>query len=394
MTDKKIQNRHRLRQHRVFNYKKINFKLLGLSLFTGAGFCNVNVAPNKLLSISNNYVSSSVHAVHTVKKFNLESLAVESTRYINNLELFVRLEKDRQYLIASVNNNSSNSLPASGKEDKKYILNLTALEKIDNSAKNYRYKIIRTVLLYFFWLLFVPFGIFYPFFLFYKKLLNKDDETGEVVELDYIPELKPYASFNPESSEEKEPINDVRAVVSQLQIAFAVKDNSLRRKLTELCSSVDSRTDRGVIELMRKTISFLIELDEWTHVSCSSVSFPINRTKTEFEAICIREQNKFVSENLSAVDKEERAVNPTLKAIDDSSTVYMIVTLALCTSHSQPLFEEIYTKNQLHEELSKLGKMKRDKLIRFDLLWNPRSENQYLSNNELLLNYIDMIRLF
>ena len=384
--------------NRVFDYKKINFKLIGLSLFTGAGFYNVNAAPTKLFSLTNNNVASSVHTVlYIAKKFDSELLAIENTRRINNSKLLARLEEDRRYFTILTNNNDSHLSSALSIEDRTSSLNLTISEKNDNSAENHRTKVIRTVFLYSILLLLVPFGIFYPFFLFYKRLLNKDDETARAVELDDIPELRPLTSFSPDSNKQ-EPLGDVRrAVVSQIQIAFAVKDNSLRQKLVELCSSVDSRTDRGTMELMRKTTSFLIELNECTHVSCSSVLFPIDRTKTEFEAICIKEQNKFANENLSEVGEKEKAANLSSEAIKRGSAVYVVVTLALCTSHSQPLFQEIYTKNQLQAALSKLSKMHQDELIKFDLLWNPQSENRYhryLSNNELLINYIDMIRLF
>ena len=376
----------------MLNYKNVNLKLLGLSLFTGVGFYNANPVPSKLSSTTNNSAFSFVHTVYTVGKINLESPVIGSERHINDSKLFLSLEENKQDLSTSANN-YSNLLLASGQEERKYILDLTVSEKTDNSAENFSIKTIRTVFLYLLLLLFIIFGVFYPLFLFYMKLLNKE-RTDELVELDDTPELKPFTSFNSESLKEKTIVKNVRALVSQLQIAFAVEDNSLRQKLAELCSSVDSRTDRGIVELMKRTISLLMEQNEWTHVSYSSLLFPIERTKTEFESICIKEQNKFVSKNLSAANENKIAVEQTSEPINRNSTVYMVVTLALCTSHSQPLFEEIYTKNQLQEELSQLGEMHQDELIKFDLLWNPQSADRYLTNNELLLNYVDMIRLF
>nr|WP_263858212.1 DUF1517 domain-containing protein [Waterburya agarophytonicola] len=248
-------------------------------------------------------------------------------------------------------------------------------------------------------LLFVPFGIFYPFFLFYKKLLNVDtnydnlvDQPIQLSETSELISKLPITSLNPETIKLEE-LNNIQATVSKLQIAFAVENVDIRHKLAELCSSVDPRTDRGVAELMRKTISLFISQDEWTHISCSSESLPINRVKGEFELISATEKSKFGREELSLVDTEERSPKPN-NSLPTDMPKYVVVTLILCTSHTEPLFWEIRTKRQLVEELSELGKMRQDDLIKFDLLWNPQAEAKYLSNNELLKKYIDMIRLF
>ncbi|MGL5074232.1 MAG: DUF1517 domain-containing protein [Waterburya sp.] len=42
----------------------------------------------------------------------------------------------------------------------------------------------------------------------------------------------------------------------------------------------------------------------------------------------------------------------------------------------------------------KLSKMEQDSVIKFELLWNPQQENVYISNEQLLIEYADMTRLF
>ena len=92
----------------MFNYKSINLKLLGLSLFTGAGFYNANAVLAKLPSITNNSVSFSVHTVHKVKEFNVKLSAIKADSYINHSQLFARLGKAKQYLAILTDNNNSN----------------------------------------------------------------------------------------------------------------------------------------------------------------------------------------------------------------------------------------------------------------------------------------------
>lgn len=351
----------------MFKYKNISLKLLSLTLFTTVGFHNINEASARI-----------------AKTASYDSVSPDA---------------DEIYIVEGKSINDNVNLPlASGNTGEDSAFDLDGFEGFSNSAGSSKIKTVRTVSFYLFLLLFVPFGIFYPFFLFYKKLLNTDRQQDSLTEdstnsTDNTESKLPIKSFSAESLKLEKSTNDIQAVVSKLQIAFAVQDDSLRQKLEELCSSVDSRTDQGIAELMRKTISLLINEDESTHACYSSESLPIDRIKTEFEAICTKEQSKFVTKKLSAVGGDGQ--EPTSQTSSNvGSARYMVVTLVLCTSHVEPLFTDINTRNQLLEELSELGKMRQDDLIKFDLLWNPQSKGQYLSNNELLMKYIDMMRLF
>ena len=383
----------------MFNHKNVNFKLFSLTLFTAIGFYNANVASASLSAGKDNSESSLMNKIDILPESETKLLSTKTESDINNLEVSVRLAQDRQSLVNLSDNSNSNFLLISDTSERESAFDFGGFEGFSTSTGGSRTKTIRKVSVYLFLFLFVPFGIFYPFFLFYKKLLNAERNEDRLTDLPMdssdTDQAKPsITSFNPDRLKENEFTKDIQAVVSQLQIACTVEDDSLRQKLVELCSIVDSRTDSGIAELMRKTISLLINENEWTHVSCSSKSFPINQIKTEFEAICVREQNKLASEQLSVVGGEEKVTKPTATSNSNNSPTYIVITLVLCTSHLKPLFEEIRTKNQLIEELSKLGKMRQDDLIKFDLLWNPQSEDRYLTNNDLLKSYSDMIRLF
>ena len=355
----------------MFNYKNIHLKLLGLTVFTSVGFYSINAALAKQKSVTGD--ESRVFYVQEIdtfggfgtKKFD-EAVKSDTADLLNSAS-------DRQSL---------SYLLASEDAEKNSVMDWNGFEGFSSDSGSNRTKILRKISLSLFLLLFVPFGIFYPFFLFYKKLLNVDGDHDLAIEPETLDDnlvSVPITALSSESLKHKNSTNDIHAVVSQLQIAFAVKDDSLRQKLAELCSTVDSRTDQGIAELMRKTISLLIVNEEdWTHVSDSSESFPIDRIKTEFEAINVREQNKMIGEKLSVVGREGNTVKPANPS-NKNSACHMVVTLVLCTSHAKPLFTEIRTKNKLLEELSELSKMRQDDLIKFDLLWNPQSEELYLS---------------
>ena len=247
-------------------------------------------------------------------------------------------------------------------------------------------KLLKTIGLTLFILFVVPFGIFYPLFLFYRKLLIDSNELEE--------------SFNRQSGRKpfegaispielgfqgREDTN--KATVSQLQIAFSPTASDLRHRLTQICAE---REFKDMVELMRSTTSVLVDRDYWTHINRSSVTLPLEEIKVEFDLLAYREKHKFTNEKLNLI-----ARNSEIDRLDKTNTnySYVVVTLIFCTTHQEPLFEQIITKEQLVDELVKLGKMRKDYLIRFELVWNPQEEDKYISNDQLLTEYSEMIRL-
>lgn len=392
----------------MFKSKNINLKLFGLALLTTVGLHNINQASAKLVKTEKSTTSYSyIYPSSGENQLNPINPTVKTQDGNTSFENFPRGKSNH-------NTQGEAILLASSGYGERSILDMDFLAIFSSDSETSRTKAIRTFSLYLFLLLFVPFGIFYPFFLFYRKLLNsnnffsnalgsrnwlynlrKASNSRNSIELEDRPALPPsITSFTAQSLKYENSTDDIHAMVSKLQIAFAVEDDSLRQKLVELCSNIDSRTDQGITELMRKTISLLISEQKCTHVSQSSESYPIDCLKTEFEAICTKEKNKVVSESYSVVGRDNNSSKSTSSFDNKDIAQYFVITLVLCTSHTEPIFEQITTKKQLEVELSELGKMRQDDLIKFDLLWNPQSEEQYLTSNELLVNYIDMIRLF
>jgi uncharacterized membrane protein len=145
-----------------------------------------------------------------------------------------------------------------------------------------------------------------------------------------------------------------------------------------------------LVDLMHQTVDVLIEQGHWTHASYGSITLPLAKVKSEFELISAQERAKFTSK-MPSLSNHNRNFS-TSDGYHESYS-YVVVTLILCTSHTVPLFKQINTKEQLVQELTQLGKMERDSVIKFELLWNPQPEGVYLSNEQLLTEYADMTRL-
>lgn len=322
------------------------------------------------------------------------------------------------------------------------VANNSSTEKYFKSVES-NLKLLRAIALTFFLLLFIPLGIFYPLFLFFQKLLgsnynNNNNYQSQFFEpadnatsvgnslftqteptpadrkhrSDGLRDLPATDRFNRstlksiegENSKtnpreifsnfnlEQQNQNTVTATVSKLQIAFSPQASQLRPRLSQIASSVYVRCDRDIADLMQQAVSILLTQQHWTHVSHSSDPLPLTKIHSEFEMISQLERNKCINQELNLL-KGDRPYGSHRSSTYDDFYSYVIVTLILCTSKPAPLFDKIHTKAQLMAELTKLGKIERERLIKFELLWNPRQEEAYISNQELLTQYSDTIRL-
>jgi len=265
-------------------------------------------------------------------------------------------------------------------------------EEESTSITASKVKQVRSISLSLFLLFFIPLGIFYPLFLFYRKLLGVEGkESDPPLEKNYKSKFTqpPSRKIFDFEAEENTPV----ATVSKLQIAFSPQALGLRQKLEQISSNDDLNQDQDIVDLMCKTVLALVSQQDWTHINYSSDSLPLEEVKAEFNLISRTERNKFITKELSLVNHNQQRNWRDDKSNYQDFYRYVVVTLVFCTTHNEPLFKKIHTEEQLIQVLGKLSKMRKDSLIQFELLWNPQQKDKYLSNDQLLMEYSDMIRL-
>ena len=184
-----------------------------------------------------------------------------------------------------------------------------------------------------------------------------------------------------------------KVTVSQLQVALSPQAEGLQQELSTLSLNVNTNTDEGLVELMRESVLILLRHDRaWTHVLANSNSLHISHAEEAFDKISLAERSKFSSESLSNVDGKIKTTETVYYDGEDFSA-YVVVTLILGTADDNPLLDKIHTEKQLKEVLLKLASMREDYLMKFELLWTPQKENEYLTDDELLMEYTNMIKL-
>lgn len=360
------------------NYKVINFSFFGIVLLIASVFPDLNLVsakdtPSKATKIVPTLISN---------QDLLENIGNNqiSQQAFSNQSLLVKIIKPIQQQT----------------EDSIVVTDYnSALSKITNAES--RLRLTKLISFSLFLLFFIPLGIFYPLFLFYRKLLSVEPKKPDF--LDYSPEQ----NYKPKFTESQTPVifdfpvkedkDAAVATVSKLQIAFSPQALRLREKLEQISSHEDLDMYQDIADLMCKTVLALVSQQDWTHINYSSVSLPLEKVQEEFNLISQAERNKFLSKELSIVNQNKHQQVRENHDHHLDAYRYVVVTLVLRTTHNTPFFSKIYTEEQLIIELGKLGKMKKDVLIEFELLWNPQQNAQYLSNEQLLTKYSDMIRL-
>lgn len=188
--------------------------------------------------------------------------------------------------------------------------------------------------------------------------------------------------------------NDI-VTVSKLQVALLATTPSIQSELTEISLNADTETSEGLFKLLENVTQALLRNSTyWTHALGSSQTIP-SREEAErvFESLSIGERRKFTAETLSNVDGKITQSPPVSPVLYDGPPAYIVVTLLVGTADDRPLLGEINSKAALKAILEKLGSMRSDYLMVFELLWSPQLETDSLTEQEFETEYADLVAI-
>ena len=191
---------------------------------------------------------------------------------------------------------------------------------------------------------------------------------------------------------EQELDNDT-VTVSKIQVALLAQAPSLQSQLSELSLSVNADSSEGLLQLMQESVLVLLRnAENWTHVSTSSQSVHRDRAEVVFNEISLQQRSNLSVETLTNVNGL-RQQKPVTSDIDEGSADYIVVTLIIGTADDRPIFTEVRTIEALTTTLTKIGSMRSDYLMMFELIWSPQVETDTLTYDELLTEYTNMAQI-
>jgi uncharacterized membrane protein len=196
------------------------------------------------------------------------------------------------------------------------------------------------------------------------------------------------------NSTQSELDNDI-VTVSKLQVALLAEGRYVQRELSDLAVNSDVETPEGLAQFLQESALVLLRSPEyWSHVLCSSQTLKSREeAKQVFDELSIKERSKFSAETLSNVGGYVQRRSPVPVDGDEEPTAYIVVTFLVATANDQPLFDKIYSAEDLQQVLTKLASIGSDYLFVFELLWSPQEETDSLTYDELVTEYSELISI-
>jgi len=187
--------------------------------------------------------------------------------------------------------------------------------------------------------------------------------------------------------------NDI-VTVSKLQVALLAAAREIQSELTQMSADADLDSPEGRVELLRESALALLRKPEyWTHARSESKTVKSREEAGQlFEEMSIAERRKFETETFSNVEGRIRQRQADADP-DMELPAYIVVTLLVGTEDDKPLFESVYSAEDVQQALERVASVTPEYLAVFELLWSPQNEADSLSDDELLMEYADMVHI-
>jgi uncharacterized membrane protein len=201
------------------------------------------------------------------------------------------------------------------------------------------------------------------------------------------------ANQNGSSSGSSE-IDNHKVTLTQLQIGILAQDRDVQAQLSDLTEQADMETPEGRLAFLQEgVLSVLRSPENWSHIHGKSQT--VNNREAaaqQFGELSLQVRSKFSEETLVNARGKVRKQDADSSAAEDPGS-YIVVTLLVGTAHDQPLFDKLYTLEDLKTALEILGSLSTDYLLILELLWSPQESGVSLSQDELISDYPELMPL-
>lgn len=181
--------------------------------------------------------------------------------------------------------------------------------------------------------------------------------------------------------------------VTQVQVAMLSQARHVQQALNQIAENTDMSDKQDLTTSLRETVLALLRSPEtWTHAAARSKTVATKQAaKEKFEDLSLEERSKFNVKSLSNIDGKVKK-QAIVQSAEDLAA-YIVVTLIVGTAHDSPLLKQVTSADELKTALKKLGSVTPEYLMVYEVLWSPQAESDSLTDNELLLNYPNMLQI-
>ncbi len=181
--------------------------------------------------------------------------------------------------------------------------------------------------------------------------------------------------------------------VNKLQVGFRIKADTVQSELSKLVQQTEIQAEQGIFDRLRGATNILQQHSQfWSHVLASAQTVASEKVGQQlFSQLSLKERNKIRAAAAISANNETNSVT-AIPMLSDEPT-YVVVTLLLSTNDEQPLFGEIYSGSLLRDVLQEISILSPSKLHALDLVWSPLVAQDKLSEEEMKLEYGDLVQI-
>ncbi|KAG9138284.1 hypothetical protein Leryth_001501 [Lithospermum erythrorhizon] len=178
-----------------------------------------------------------------------------------------------------------------------------------------------------------------------------------------------------------------KTTVVKLQVGLLGMARSLQMDLNRIAEAADTSSPEGLHFLLTETILALLRHPDFCISAYSSVDVKrsIDEGEKRFNQLSVEERGKFDEETLVNVNNIRKQTGTAQRATGFSNE-YIVITILVAAEgvHKLPA---INSSIDLKDALQKLASIPSNRTMAVEVLWTPQSENDTLSERELLEDY-------
>lgn len=190
-------------------------------------------------------------------------------------------------------------------------------------------------------------------------------------------------------------LNDI-VTVTTLQVAIHVDaDHDVQTALSTLGHGADTDQPEGLLTLLQNSaLAVLRAADHWCYGNGTAKMLSTRDQATAcFNAASLEERSMFSGETLVHRDRQLDLEPESSPVGDLEYGQYVVVTFIVASEADMPLFRNIQSKTDLQAALTRLAAMPVEDLLRVEVLWTPQAAPAGLTQEDLLLDYTDLVLL-
>ncbi len=185
-----------------------------------------------------------------------------------------------------------------------------------------------------------------------------------------------------------------KAYVTRVSIGFYGSESGIQRGLNQLARMQIPEGPQGQAYLLRETILFLLRhIDGVSHVAYEQhPKLDVNKARTIFESLSSKLRSAY---DESALRRDEMGIREDTQGKGNDGVIGGYVVVSVVVAYLEPGLAPLSVTgiSDLTEALQALSGIGEDQLLAFDAIWDPFDEGRFLTEDELMTSYPDMIKL-